>query len=491
MAVTLLGHEPELHDRLAGRAGSFAAVDRDLAGADEVLVELRRANAFAAGAIVSLACTRRGRETALPSLDPHPADTLAARFEEHLARLNRLAAPCGVRVEIGDPRLRPLLAHVSALANPATQPDLLRLLGIICDTVLVGPHWFVFEVINRCNARCRYCNIHAPGRRPGREFLAEQMPYETFARAVADLARLGTDGITILANGEPLLHPDFDRMIQLGKQQGLRVNFFTNGLLLDQARTRLVVDAGADEMFCTISAGTAATYAELHADVGEDDWRRLLENLRYFFAYRRAGVTGLPTASMVNVICGPNAHEIPAMIDLAADLGFDAFRPQLLRVDETNRDLALSTADLERLRALLPEYIDHARRRGIYLWDGFGFQLAQAGDRPDEWSGDLFVDNGCFIGWALGLAKSNGDLSFCCTVKPVASLADAPFAEAWSAGPYQQARLAAKNLRAAAGFTLADGSPLYNEACRHCDNHDINAGVYALLTRYDLWKFLG
>ncbi|NLH49885.1 MAG: radical SAM protein [Myxococcales bacterium] len=491
MAVTLLGHEPELHDRLAGRAGSFAAADAELATAEAVRVALRRGNVFAAGAITSLALARRGGTADIASLDPHPAASLAERFETHLALLERLGAPHGVRFEVDDPLLRPLLAQVSRLANPATEPDLLRLLGVICDTVLIGPHWFVFEVVNRCNARCRYCNIHSPGRRPGRKFLAEQLPFEVFARTVADLARLGTDGITILANGEPTLHPDFDAMVRTAKAHGLRVNFFTNGLLLDEARAAAVLDSGADEMFCTISAATPRTYAALHAAVDEADWQTLRDNLRSFFARRRAGGKNQPTAAMVNVICGPNVREILAMIDLAADWGFDAFRAQLLRIDDYNRDLALSADDLTRLRAQLPEIAERCRRRGLSLWEGLAFQLQQAGNRPDRWSGDVFVEKGCFIGWALGLAKSNGDLSFCCTVKPVARLADGPFADLWRGPAYQRARLAAKNLRGAGEVTLRDGSRLYDEACHHCDNHDINARLHELLERYDLWRFLG
>jgi MoaA/NifB/PqqE/SkfB family radical SAM enzyme len=490
MAVTLLGAGPELHDRLAGRAGAFAEAERALPAAARVVVEARRANVFALAAIVELACRRRGGAAELPPLDPHPPATLAGRFAEHLARLADAGRPRGVEVVVADPLLAPLLAHVAARADGGNEVDLLRALGIVCDTALVGPQWFVFETVNRCNARCRYCNIHAPSRRPSREFLAGMLPFATFARTVDDLARMGTQGVTILANGEPTLHPDFPLMVQYAKQRGLRVNFFTNGLALDDDLSRLVVEAGVDEMFCTISAATPATYTALHADVDESDWDTLLANLRRLFA-RRAANGGKPAAWMVNVICNRNAVELPAMAALASGLGFDGLRPQLLRVDEHNRALALDAADLAQLRERAPALADYCRARGLALWEPYLLQLEHAGDRPEAWSSDVFIEKGCFIGFALGLAKANGDLSFCCDVKPVANLADGPFRELWAGGLYSQARLAAKQLRPGAGPRLRDGATLFTDACRHCDNHDINHGLHRLLDRFDMWRYLG
>jgi MoaA/NifB/PqqE/SkfB family radical SAM enzyme len=488
MAVTVLGHAPELHDRLVGRAGAFGELLRELPGADRATIAVRRANVFHLSAIASFVAEQRGLAVDFVALDPHPVGSIDRRFAEHWREVAKRVELCGVELRLDDRLLEPLLAHVAGEAARAREPDLLRLLGIVCDQALVGPHWFVFEIVNRCNARCLYCNIHAPARRPGAAFLDERMPYEFFARTIEDLARLGVDGVTILANGEPLLHPDFARMIVAARQLGLRVNFFTNGLLLDEAMAETIVAAGVDEMFCTISAATPATYAALHADADERDWNRLLANLRRLFARRRAGK---PEAWMVNVICGPNARELPAMVELAADLGFDGLRPQLLRVDEFNRGVALAPDDVAWLRAAQSQVDARCRARGLRLWAPYAFQLRHAGDDPSRWSGDVFWEKGCFIGFALGLAKANGDLSFCCDVKPVANLADGSFAELWSGGLYHQARLAAKDLGAAGGLLLRGGATLAGDACLHCDNHDINRRMHELMDRHGMWRFLG
>ncbi|MDP8222695.1 MAG: radical SAM protein [Candidatus Lernaella stagnicola] len=490
MAVTLLGNGPELHDRLAGAAGDFSRIEPLLPTADEVLVAARRTNVFHLAAITQYAVERRGGRVEVPPLDPHPVSNLPQRFGQHLSLLQRAAAPYQVRVMIDDAVLPQLLAHVACRADPHNETDLLRVLGVVCDTALVGPHWFVFEVINRCNAHCRFCNIHSPRRQPASDFLNAKLPFAVFESTCRDLARMGTDGVTILANGEPTLHPDFARMITTARDCGLRVNFFTNGLLLDEAKAELVVRDEVDEMFCTVSAATPETYAELHGDAGAPEWRKLLANLRRLFEVRRLAGHGKPTAWMVNVICAPNAREILAMADLAGELGFDGFRPQLLRVDDYNRDLALTPEDVAYLQSVQGELESRLAAKGVELWDSYAPQLRHAGDNPDLWSGDEFIDHGCFVGYSLGLAKSNGDLSFCCTVKPVANLADGSFRQHWAGGLYHRARLSAKNLRVAGDLRLLDGKTLYTEACHHCDNHDINRRMHEMMDRYDMWRFL-
>ncbi|HPM77221.1 MAG TPA: radical SAM protein [bacterium] len=490
MAVTLFGNDAPLHDRLAGEAGSFAAALAQLAAAEEVHVPVRRANAFHLAAIIDLACRRRGVDYAIEPFDPHPATTLAQRFADHLVWLRNQGRRCRVKLIEDDLLLMPLLEHISERAAAGNETDLLRLLGVLCDTALIGPHWFVFEVINRCNARCHYCNIHAPCRQPGRDFLDTVLPFKQFTATVDELARLGADGVTVLANGEPMLHPDFVRMIVYARKKGLRVNFFTNGLLLDEEAAQAIVVAGPEEMFCTVSAATSETYARLHHAVGEMEWRELMDNLRRFFALREAADTPHPEAWMVNVICRTNAYELLAMADLAAELGFDGLRPQLLRVDEYNRGLALTEHDVAWLQASLPNLIQRCRDLGLKLWDAYPHQVQHCDNNPDEWSGDEFVDHGCFIGWALGLAKSNGDLSFCCTVKPVANLSEGPFGQLWTGGLYHQARLAAKDLRRAGLLPMRDGQPLYTDYCHHCDNHDINRRLHEQMTAYDLWRYL-
>src|SRR6187397_557233 len=69
--------------------------------------------------------------------------------------------------------------------------------------------------IRRCNLSCTYCNEYDDHSKP--------VPTETVLRRVDLLAGLGT-GIVTLSGGEPLLHPDLDRIIRRSREQIHRLN---------------------------------------------------------------------------------------------------------------------------------------------------------------------------------------------------------------------------------------------------------------------------
>jgi len=480
-ALVLFGNGAKMHDRIAGKPGDYATVEAGVRAGRQLVIGVVRDNAFFLDKIADYAAKLIGRSiTALP-LAPSPVSELPRRFEFHLDGLNKVLGAHGILMRVMDDDLREIIQSAARNAGDLPEADILRLLGIVCRTALVGPHWFVFEVENSCNENCLYCNIHSPERKPSKEFIQGRMPFAQYAAQVRELARMGVDGVTVLGNGEPTVHPDFLEMVLLPKKLGLRVNFFTNGLLLTQELSRRVVDAGCDEMFCTISGGSKKSYGILHPRQGEKGYDRVLENLRFLFQYRSKGEKGLPKASAVHVVCAANARELPAMAEQAVDLGFDAFRPQLIRVDEHNQKLALSDEDLSAIARDLPAVREICEKGGVELWEAFEPMVRSARDNPDNWTPDEFIEQGCIIGWLLGLAKCDGTLSLCCVVKPVGHLADGGIEKLWSGADYQRYRLAALDLKQNRDMPLLDGSPLFTERCRRCDNHDINRRYFSML----------
>ncbi|MCZ7586334.1 MAG: radical SAM protein [Deltaproteobacteria bacterium] len=487
--VYLYGNGAMMHDRIARRAGSYAELEQALRGGRRFAVGVTRENCFALGPIASYAAVMAGCRANVPPLDPSPVTTLPKRFQMHLETLGRALDKIGVGVELLDAELPAILDHAASLVPRMTEAEVLRLLGVVTRQSLVGPHWFVFEVENRCNEDCIYCNIHAKGRRPGAEFLKGRLPFDVYKRQVDDLARMGTDGVTILANGEPTVHPNFIEMIEYAKAKGLRVNFFTNGLLLKPDIARRVVDAGCDEMFCTVSGATADVFLKLHPKQKPAEYDLLMNNLRYLHEYRRERGSTFPRTLAVHVMTRANAHELVPMAEQAAWLGFDSLRPQLIRVDEHNFPMALRPDDRERMMRDLPRCKEICAENGIELWPPFEAMVATAEETPDNWTPDEFLEDGCPIGWALGLAKANGDLSLCCVVKPLGNLSEGSIGELWHGEEYQRYRLAALELDQNKDLPMRDGRPLFTYRCLRCDNHDINRRTFAALRDSGMIRF--
>ena len=97
--------------------------------------------------------------------------------------------------------------------------------------------------MRRCNLACTYCN----------EFddVSQPVDIEEMERRVDHLGRLGTSVITI-SGGEPLLHPELDRVIARIRRTGAIAGMITNGYLLMPDRIERLNRAGLDHMQISI-----------------------------------------------------------------------------------------------------------------------------------------------------------------------------------------------------------------------------------------------
>ncbi len=78
-------------------------------------------------------------------------------------------------------------------------------------------------VTRRCNLACGYCNEY--------DDVSPPVPTPDLLAAIDHLARLGTASITF-TGGEPLLHPDLDRLVRAARSHGMIVTTITNGFRL-------------------------------------------------------------------------------------------------------------------------------------------------------------------------------------------------------------------------------------------------------------------
>jgi len=80
---------------------------------------------------------------------------------------------------------------------------------------------------------------------------AEKVGSDTMLARIDDLARLGTS-VTSFSGGEPLLHPDLDRLIGRIRSHGMMAGLITNGYLLSPKRIEALNRAGLDYLQISI-----------------------------------------------------------------------------------------------------------------------------------------------------------------------------------------------------------------------------------------------
>jgi MoaA/NifB/PqqE/SkfB family radical SAM enzyme len=116
---------------------------------------------------------------------------------------------------------------------------------MIARGLLSTDHPVLAHVIpmRRCNLACAYCNEFDDHSKP--------VSVEAMRQRLDRLADLGTS-ITTISGGEPLLHPDLDRIIAHVRRRGMIAGLITNGYLLTADRVKRLNRAGLDHLQISI-----------------------------------------------------------------------------------------------------------------------------------------------------------------------------------------------------------------------------------------------
>jgi MoaA/NifB/PqqE/SkfB family radical SAM enzyme len=93
--------------------------------------------------------------------------------------------------------------------------------------------------VRRCNLACAYCSEY--------DAVSAPVPVEVMQQRLDHLARLKTAFVTF-SGGEPLLHPDLDRLVAHARGKGMVVTMITNGYHLSPERIRRLNQAGLDHL---------------------------------------------------------------------------------------------------------------------------------------------------------------------------------------------------------------------------------------------------
>src|SRR5215472_18617120 len=121
------------------------------------------------------------------------------------------------------------------------------LLPAVCDV----------SITDACNAACDFCGF-ARNKRAGQKH--HWIDRSALGRGLPLLRRRGVKYLGI-QGGEPLLHPEVDRIIADAVEVGMRVALVTNGWLLP-SRIDAIADAGLRTLTVSLDSGNVATHEQ-------------------------------------------------------------------------------------------------------------------------------------------------------------------------------------------------------------------------------------
>lgn len=302
------------------------------------------------------------------------------------------------------------------------------------------------EVTGACNLRCRMCLVRyvpAVGRREG------ALAYEDFLALVDELP--GLERLTLQGLGEPLLSPHLVDMVAHAAGRGVEVGFNTNGTLLTRPVAARLVGAGLGWLHVSLDGATAAAYEEvrhgtdLRPHAGQ--FERVVGNLRGLVKLR--GERRLPRIQLVFVAMRRNVRELPALVELAADVGVDSVRVQNLSHDFGDTGSHVAYAPMREYvdqEAIFGEdaddaaaLFDEAERRAEAL--AIDLRLPRLEERP----GPGNDARRCGWPWDAAYVTHKREVQPCCMVMgsdraKLGRLDEASFREIWAGGEYQDFR---------------------------------------------------
>jgi MoaA/NifB/PqqE/SkfB family radical SAM enzyme len=126
--------------------------------------------------------------------------------------------------------------------------------------------------------------------------------------------------IELYGVGEPLLSPSFWKTLELlPPGHGIHTTINSNGTLLTEEGIDRLLNSPLAQISISIDAASADTYQKIRGA----DFHLVTRNIRELVRRRNLGISRRLTILLNMTLMRENIEELPAFVDLAADLGVD------------------------------------------------------------------------------------------------------------------------------------------------------------------------
>jgi len=202
-----------------------------------------------------------------------------------------------------------------------------------------APLELFLEISNLCDLKCAMCPTFS-GLSPSRLYsLKEQerglLDFEVLRPHLESLLHQVID-VHCFGYGEPTLHTGFVALLrELGAYRVL-IDFFTNGMHLDQALCEALVEQQVFSVTVSASGVEAAEYEPIYLG---GRFETLLAGLRRLTACKRAQGSRYPRIEVNSIAFEHQVRRLPEFVELMADHGVEVIHLKTLQTFETTKEL--------------------------------------------------------------------------------------------------------------------------------------------------------
>lgn len=254
------------------------------------------------------------------------------------------------------------------------------------------PRRLVFELTNICNLNCIMCGRNAAKFKPTMFRMDTFLKFEYLMDYVEE--------VTLMGWGEPTIHPDFIKMLEIIDRHDARKYFCTNGMNLKYIRDA-IFKYSVDVFAVSLDGAVQDTNARIR--VGSD-LHAIISELSDIIKERNVQGLGFPYINLVFCAMKSNIAELPDLVRLAAEIGIDEVKVVYLTVFKDG----LLNESLWGEEELVKKCFLEAEALG----DRFGVHIKLPHIVGEDPSGDRGHKD-CFVAWRDFFLGSDGYVRPC------------------------------------------------------------------------------
>ena len=215
--------------------------------------------------------------------------------------------------------------------------------------------------------------------------------------------------------GEPFLHPQFLDLIREAKLAKMYTATSTNAHFIDKAKALEIIDSGLDRLIISVDGITQATYEQYRVN---GSLSKVLEASAFLVQAKKERSSSTPFLIFQFLAVKPNENEIPAVFNLAKEIGIDEVRIKTAQL-----------YDFKNGNGLMPEQEEYAR-------------YAKQSDGTYKLKGRQ--GNHCWRMWSGSVLTWDGKVVPCCFDKDAShvlgNMKEQSFDQIWKSKTYKQFR---------------------------------------------------
>ncbi len=205
------------------------------------------------------------------------------------------------------------------------------------------PRLIAWELTRSCTLHCRHCRAAAEN-----TAYDQELSFGEIQRVMDDIA-VRFKPIMILTGGEPLLRPDILDIVRASRAHHFRTVLATCGVPLTPTFARELKNAGIERISVSLDGPDSASHDDFRGMPGAFD-----ATLRGIDAAREAGLS----FQINTTVTRKNVADLERILQVAIDLGAEAFHPFLLVPTGRGKELEQETLDPEEYEQVLHKIYD-------------------------------------------------------------------------------------------------------------------------------------